>query len=230
VAPWAHADVLSGNYLQGYQVAVREAFPNGVTRAPVDERGGHGVCRVLTETSLYTPSEQDEDPAGGTPPHFVGYRLRCPRERRVSGKYSDQLWPSGIGIELGRVRSVLVPSGGRPASDSGPAAPPPGTNHYLCYRAKGQRSRLRSVVTSDEFGMRRLHAGRVHSVCNPADVDGSDPGAASDPDHYVCYRATEQSGPRSLPRVLTNNGSFGENTLEPRALSEVCLPALRSPQ
>ena len=126
---------------------------------------------------------------------------------------------------MGRVISLLVPSGGRLASDSGPAAPPPGTNHYLCYKATAPRLRLRSLVTFDDFGMRRLHAGRVRAVCNPADIDGSDPGAVRDLDYYVCYRAAEQSGPRSLPRVLTNNRSFGENTLKPRAFSDICIRA-----
>ena len=63
-------------------------------------------------------------------------------------------------------------------------------------------------------------------MCNPADKDGDDPSAVTDPDHYVCYKA-KPAAMVALPTVRTNNLNFGANTLAAKKELELCIPAFK---
>src|SRR5688500_3168790 len=86
---------LPTDHLPGYRVSAGTAFPAGVTRAPVDEFGDHGVCTIGKEAFLYTPSDKGDEVAANPSLHYVGYRVRCPNRTRRSELYTDQFSAPG---------------------------------------------------------------------------------------------------------------------------------------
>jgi len=73
-------------------------------------------------------------------------------------------------------------------------------NHFQCYEVDRQPYDIMTGLTlDDEFGPGVVDVKRPQRFCNPADKNGEDPTALSDPDHLLGYQI-KQTDPR-LTRV-----------------------------
>ncbi len=226
---------LPNDHLLGYRVAVDKnanpagtPFPKGVTRTIVDQFGTHGACRIKKDNALYNPADKNGEAIQEPLRHYLSYVIACEQKTVDTRTFFDQIFPSGVAITAIKERSILVPSGKSVALTPDPSPPPAGTNHYLCYKAKGPKMAPVTVDVQDQFSgsIRSFALTKIQAVCNPADKDGDDPSAVTDLDHYVCYRA-KPTAKISLPTVRTSNLNFGQNTLAPKKELELCIPAFK---
>ena len=72
--------------------------------------------------------------------------------------------------------------------------PDPITDHFQCYlvrRSTGEPrfQPIRGVAAVDQFGSQGLDLLRPRYLCVPADKNGENPGAESNPQGLLCYKA-----------------------------------------
>ena len=95
-------------------------------------------------------------------------------------------------------------------------------NHFACYRLKPPRYVPRpGVALDDRFGPGVIEVRRPRALCNPADVDGTDPSAPTDPDHLVAYDIRQQTPPftrRNRVVVAHRYGTFVLDVVKPSVL------------
>jgi glucose/arabinose dehydrogenase len=219
------------DHLLGYKVAFDPKgtppgtkFPKGVTRILHDQLTTQ-TCGILKELGVYNPATKN----GAAPQrnvHFVSYQTKCPVFTATTKTFFDQFFPAGVPVMLLKPSVLLVPSGKALSPAPTPPVPPAGTNHYLCYKAKGPKLAFTATVTDQFTPSVVVTLKKITQVCAPADKNGEDPGAVADANHYVCYQAKLPTGVKHVKtKVRTNNANFGANSLESKALLELCVPA-----
>ncbi len=92
-------------------------------------------------------------------------------------------------------------------------------DHFQCYRARTSGFNRLPVTLSDRFGTRSVTVRSPLDLCAPADKNGEDAEAATDPGFLTSYRLSS-SGPQQTPGVIAQNqfGSVNLNVLSPKVL------------
>jgi hypothetical protein len=95
------------------------------------------------------------------------------------------------------------------------------TAHLLCYDLDGFARKVdRRVVTVHQLGMLRLHIHRADTLCVPAEKDGVD--SALNIDHFKCYNAHRDGGPRFRDRDLILRDQFFTDKVEVEQPENFC--------
>jgi hypothetical protein len=235
VAARAQLPPLPNDHLLGYKVAVDTKatpagtpFPKGHFSSIIDQFGPHGTCAVKKQAALYNPADKNGEGIQDSNRHYLSYRVACDDKHVDTRTFFDQFFPAGISIAALKERFVLIPAGKSTTLSSNVFPPPAGTNRYLCYKAKAAPITAVTVMVQDQFDAapRAFELTKIQAVCNPAGKDGDDPGAAGDPDHYVCYKA-KPATKLAAPTVRTNTIDYGANTFAPKKAFELCVPAFK---
>jgi hypothetical protein len=232
-------------------------LPNGVKYPPVPPKAvpqtylplidqfGTSQCQITSEKILYSPTSKNGGTIDDPTLHYTDYRLKCGKGLFPTlpvATYYDQFWPGGAVVTATKPVSIMIPTGKKhDVSDPGgdPTPPPAGTNHYLCWAAKGPKFTVAPVVTSvDQYfaGLGNVTISAIARVCNPVNKNGEDPTAPGDPDHYVCYKAKPSvKPPKPFPtaRTAISNPVFPEdprlNSLAIKGFKWLCVPAAKVP-
>jgi glucose/arabinose dehydrogenase len=222
------------DHLLAYKVGIdRTAAPPGtpfssVTRSIADALGAR-TCTVKKERSVLNPAEKEGQlPVRNV--HYLSHQLsKCPTFVPTARTFTNQISPAGVSVTLVKPSVLLVPAGKSIQPSPTPPAPPVGTNHFLCYKAMAPRLRV-TVGVSDQFtSPTPITLTKITQVCSPASLAGDDPGATADQGHYVCYQAKLPMGVKHVrKKVRTNSAAFGANSLESKALKELCVPSSRN--
>ena len=101
---------------------------------------------------------------------------------------------------------TVTPTGG---------ATPNGVDSFHCYGVRAPRGAADANVTLvDRFGTTQVRVADPRRVCNPANVDGSDPSAPSHTGHLLGYRIRRSGAPVALPRRQDITNRFGTITVD----------------
>jgi streptogramin lyase len=228
----AQLELLPNDHQLGYKVGPDKlasppghSFNKGVQRVVADQFGLRG-CLIVKEKILFTPASKNGEGVQDATRHHVGYQVKCSPKTGGAATYVDQFFPTGLSITAVKPSYLMVPSGKSLTLVPDPTPPPAGTNHYLCYKAKAAKlPSIPAITVVDQFGTRQFLLRKIRSVCNPANKSDEDPGAVTDPDHYICYQVSVL-GPKPSPNtVRTNNLNFATNTLVAKKYAELCVPA-----
>ena len=94
-----------------------------------------------------------------------------------------------------------------------PTAVLPPLNHFDCYETHRGPARIFGITLDDRFGPGVVDLKKLKRICAPADKNGEDPTASSDPDHLGAFTIKQRS-PRFLPikGVIVEN-QFGKQTM-----------------
>ncbi len=149
-------------------------------------------------------------------------------------------------IELIKEDSLLVPAS-KSAVAVGP--PPPGSNHYLCYKAKNKKKICTDDLTTkckadadctqggscdlgfgkvpqgltDQFGNSTVEIKKVKFFCTPADKDGS---GIADPSHDLIGYQIKGPG---IDAIVHTNDQFGPEALALSKQEILLVPAEKNP-
>jgi hypothetical protein len=226
---------MQNDHLLGYGVTPDKSatpagipFPSDVTRTISDQFGSHGTCRIKKEKTLHLAADKNGEGFIDPFRHYISYQISCDQKVVETHTFFDQIAPAGVSIAAVKERSLLVPTSINTPTLVDPPAPAAGTNHYLCYKAKGPKIAPVTVQVQDQFApsARAFTLRKISAVCNPADKNDEDPTAVTDPDHFVCYRV--KANTTITPTTArTNNLNFGLNTLAPKKEKDLCIPAFK---
>jgi hypothetical protein len=85
-------------------------------------------------------------------------------------------------------------------------------NHFQCYEIdRSTINTIKGIPVIDRFGATEIDVagtGRVKRLCNPADKNGEDPTAPSDPNHLVGYVISKRTPRLAYPDQIVTN-QFG---------------------
>ena len=109
------------------------------------------------------------------------------------------------------------------------ATPTPGDlDHFQCYETHRPPLRLSGVSLVDHFGASTVRVIRGKRFCAPADKNGEDPTAWTDPDHLAVY-TIKQTTPRFAPiRDFTVVNQFGTMELDLVRPDALLVPSAKS--
>jgi len=194
---------------------------------PVVDQFGAMSARLGRMRRLCNPANiNNDDPVGAaTPTHLDGYpaTIRKPPATHQKVVVFDRF---GGRIEtLGRPTNVLVPAA---KSLVGPPPPlaAPDVDHFVCYRATAEQYQVGYGNTVDEFGAFGITAFRPVELCDPADVDNTEPGADAHTTHYSCWSVVLSPGDKFTQNSnVWINDEFQARQLTATKLSEICVPA-----
>jgi hypothetical protein len=94
-----------------------------------------------------------------------------------------------------------------------PTAVLPPLNHFQCYETHRQPARIFGLTLDDMFGPSVVDLKKLKRICAPADKNGEDPTAATDPDHLGVF-TIKQTTPRFRPiKGVTVINQFGQQTM-----------------
>lgn len=150
----------------------------------------------------------------------------------------------GIGLTLAAgalafdrgVPVIATPAGF--VSEAEAQSPPP-LDHFQCYQAKSASGTAKFVpipylVASDQFGEWRFSVTKPTDLCNPADVEGSDPSAPSHTEHLESYQIKRVPGTGKFAKTLNQAlvdrwGNLSIDLLKPERLLVPTAKSLVSP-
>jgi hypothetical protein len=129
-------------------------------------------------------------------------------------------------LVLGRTAPfVATPSGF--VAEAAAQSPPP-LDHFQCYQARTAPGTAKFVpipylVASDQFGEWRFSIAKPTDLCNPANVDGSDPSAPSHAEHLESYQIKRVPGTGKFAKTLNQQlvdrwGNLTIDLLKPERL------------
>jgi cysteine-rich repeat protein len=174
--------------------------------------------------------------APGQPDHLQSYRVSVVQRRSLmtllperdvkvvnqfGTLYLDLTWP----------RNVLLPTG-KSLVTTPPAPVSPAVDHFTCYkvkRAKGRPrfQRITGQIMTDLFGTRSVTLVRPSRLCLPANQNNQEPGAESNIGHLLCYRVRNRQF--DVPGTAYIHNELGAGSLQPKALTELCVPSVKNP-
>src|SRR5262249_2251606 len=144
---------------------------------------------------------------------------------------TDQFGPHPVTIV--KPAALLEPSAKALGSDGVGLVDTTGVDRFECYRAvrpsgTPQFAKVRDVLVEDQFGTARYDLTKIAKVCTPTNKNGEDPTAPGHDGHLVCYKAKRASGSSSGGQAVSiNNTNFGPAVLVTRAVTELCVPAVK---
>jgi hypothetical protein len=219
--------------LDHFQCYRTKRSPNAVAVQDVTLVDAFGARTVdVTEAQqLYAPANKNgEDPtAPSHPGHLAAYGIRPQQIERIR----DQVVVNQFGttrVDLVAARALLVPTA---KSLSGPPASPDGAflNHFTCYdvrRSNGAPDLDPGTVTvQTQFETVSVNVKKPHRLCAPADKNGEDPSAPTDPGFLLCYD-TKSKGDIGNPTVWLDN-QFGQQVYTLGQRQELCVPTAVNP-
>ncbi len=184
------------------------------------------------------------DPAS----HLEAYDMRVTKTTPRQPKRSESLHAivDAFGTLKLRVSGddrLLVPTRKELGSGGAPELGASALARFKCYDAKVARApsgapafptfAKRVVNVEDQFGARTYVASKPRRFCAPADLNGADPSAPTDPRYFVCYAirlaSTRPKQARFVATVVSTRPSFGPEVLNVTKPDELCLPAFKDP-
>jgi hypothetical protein len=112
-------------------------------------------------------------------------------------------------------------------STSTTPAPTPKLDPFQCYEVDHAVFKLGGLSLVDRFGPSTVDVIKPKRICNPADKNGEDPNAPSDPDHLVGY-VIKQTDPRFVPVTVTVTNEFGTVTVRLTHADVLLVPSAKS--
>lgn len=119
------------------------------------------------------------------------------------------------------------------------AQSPPPLDHFQCYQAKTASGTSKFVpipylITSDQFGEWRFSIVKPTDLCNPSNVEGSDPTAPTHTEHLESYQIKRVPGTGKFPKTLNQDtvdrwGNLTIDLLKPERLLVPSAKSLASP-
>lgn len=99
--------------------------------------------------------------------------------------------------------------------------------HFQCYEAHRQTpASVPEVDLNDSFGSSTVHVGKLKRLCNPADKNGEDPTAPTDPCHLTGYEIDQTTPFARVPNQIVRN-QFGVTVVEVRRPELLLLPTAK---
>ncbi len=218
-----------------YGVKPTTAFDSiGVSLADQFEMGTADVKRPV---ALCPPASKNLGPVIDTTTHEEAYKIKvAPKHVRQTGiEMSDQF--GTLTVDTLVSDRLLVPTNKGLGWLPGP--PTPGAaDHYKCYRVKIPKVAPKfpkgvQVNVADQFQTRLYDVKKPSRLCNPVDKDGG--GILKPAAHLMCYKVKLAKGElKHTPVVglIHTSNQFGPGQVDTKKgqnLSELCVPALKSP-
>jgi archaellum component FlaG (FlaF/FlaG flagellin family) len=213
-----------------YETRTMGISPGTVT---VNDEWGTFSPKLSQIHKLCNPTNKNnEDPSAVTNPnHLSGYTASTVGSNPASGHrimVTDQF---GSLVETyAQVHTVMVPAA---KSLVGPTTPltSPGVDHFVCYvmRTTGFHA-IKGVTLQDEFGTLVVNLGAPNEFCDPANVNGHEPGAQNDATHYNCYDISLPTNENFKPPAnvwIADEFATRKITLDGN-LVELCVPATKT--
>ncbi len=157
--------------------------------------------------------------------HLVGYVMSGQFFKGKTGLVvTNQL--GTLDLDIRRPSIFMIPSS-KSLTTVPPPLVPPTIDHFQCYkvkRSKGAAKFVKQPMTiTDQFETLTLTVTKPYVLCVPADKNGEDPTAPSDPTSLLCYRARGPSSFGTLQGHIDNQLGPHDITLIHRR--ELCLPS-----
>ncbi len=104
----------------------------------------------------------------------------------------------------------------------------PPLNHFQCYETHRHPARIYGITLDDVFGPGVIDLKKQKRLCAPADVNGTDPTAPTDPDHLAVFTIKQRS-PKFHPvkGVIVDN-EFGEQSMSVTKPDRLLVPTAKS--
>jgi hypothetical protein len=103
-------------------------------------------------------------------------------------------------------------------------------NHFTCYEIKPFAfTAIPNVSLVDQFGSSVVSAERPHKFCAPADKNGEDPTAPTDPDHLTAYKIRNRFTKVLNQTVQNQFGTIKVDVVKPDLLFVPTLKSLAAP-
>jgi hypothetical protein len=205
---------------------------------PLIDQFGSTTVAVKKPKYLCAPADKNNENPGAElhPEHLEGYRIRNRGRSRFPTRVQvvDQFNPTGLFVDAKRQSHLLVPTVKNP-SETPPTPAAFTVDHFECYKVSvtSRTPKFVPVVAlpiKDQFGVMTVAVKKPKFLCNPVDKNGEDPTAPTHPDHLMCYQVKQVDPVKFVKRVgIFVNNPFGPETLDVKKLTELCLPALKTP-
>ena len=145
---------------------------------------------------------------------------------RPTGLVSHLLFVAALGVVL-----ALAPCGAAGAQTEtptpAPTVTPAGLSHFQCFEIHGAPRDLAGIALTDAFGASTVTVKRAKRLCAPADKNGEDPDAPTDPEHLTAY-TIKQTSPRFRRARVGVTNQFGAMTLEVVKPDRLLVPTAKS--
>jgi hypothetical protein len=211
-------------------------IPNPPGVSLIDQFGSSTV-EVRKSIALCAPTNKlGEDPtAPAHSEHLKGYQIKrakvaLPTDLTVI----DQFNPGGLHLDAKKPTQLLVPTV-KSLSGSPPLPPSFETDHFQCYKVAATKGAAKfvpveNVTIQDQFGSLEVTVKKPRAICNPVDKNAEDPSAPSHLAHLLCYQV-KQTGPSRFGKRtgVYVRDQFGPERIDLTALTELCVPALKTP-
>jgi len=200
-------------HFSGYQAKPSKGAPKFAKFGPVvlADQFGSAKYDVVKPGNLLLPADKNDEGLIDDDTHLEEYRIKprsavtTPSPVRITNQCDD------LAIEVGRVRSLLVPTAKTPPPGMNvPAIPDPlyhNVDHFLCYQAKTAKvdgggapqsfPRGTQVSVVDQFETRRYDLKKITRLCNPV---------------------AKSSDPMDLPVLLSGSDAGTSKPIEPAAI------------
>ncbi len=136
-----------------------------------------------------------------------------------------------LAIDRG-VPSLMTPNG--LVSVAGAQSPPP-LDSFQCYQAKTASGTAHFIAipyleTIDKFGEWRFSVAKPAELCNPANVEATDPSAPSHTEHLESYQIKRVPGTGKFPKTLNQEvaDQFGSLTIDLLKPERLLVPSAKS--
>ena len=197
----------------------------------VDVKSVRALCAPVNVNGGDPTASSHED-------HFEAYKIKAVTgtPKFVKQKNLEVTNQFGtIHVDARVLDRLLVPTSKSESAPPGPPVPPD-PDHFECYKVgvtagTPKFTKLEDVVLEDQFGTLTVDVLKPFLLCNPANKNGEDPTAPTNPEHLLCYKARTSLGtPRFDKQVgLYTANQFGDEQLDAVRLQELCLPSSVTP-
>lgn len=179
-------------HFSGYAVKPTKGSAKPVKFGPIVLQDQFGTAKYLVgkPRELLLPANKNDEGLIDGDTHLKEYQVKplgeltIPSPVRITNQCNDLV------IDIGKVRSLLVPTSKTPPPGTGTPAVPDAAyhnlDHFLCYQAKAAKSvddvpqsfpRGTQVDVVDQFQTRRYDLRKITKLCNPVakSTDPEDP-------------------------------------------------------
>jgi hypothetical protein len=113
-----------------------------------------------------------------------------------------------------------------PTATPTPVLPP--LNHFQCYETHRAPTRIFGLTLDDMFGPGVVDLKKLKRICAPADKNGEDPTAVTDPDHLGVFTLKQTSPRFNAIKGVTVENQFGVQTMNVVKPDRLLLPTAKS--